>query len=205
MARQSSTRKKAPARKTSGKGAGNAGASRARTVKRAAAKRTTTTRKGAGRDTKRAPARRAKRPDTRGVDWRPAFLAALGQGGNVTAAAQAAGIDRTTAYLMRNHDPEFARGWVDNMDRAADLLEAEARRRAVIGVEEPIVYKGQVTGAVRRYSDTLLIFLLKGARPEKFRDRVEIRHLTEDAIDAEIERLATELRRLGAGDEVPSE
>ena len=33
-------------------------------------------------------------------------------------------------------------------------------------------YQGSQVGTVRRYSDTLLIFLLKGRRPEKFKDRV---------------------------------
>jgi hypothetical protein len=59
---------------------------------------------------------------------------------------------------------------------AADALEAEAIRRAFEGQEEPTGwYKGQPGGYVRRYSDTLLIFLLKGAKPEKYADRMELR------------------------------
>ena len=34
-------------------------------------------------------------------------------------------------------------------------------------------YKGAVCGHVRRYSDTLLMFLLKAHRPEKYRERYE--------------------------------
>ena len=52
------------------------------------------------------------------------------------------------------------------------MLEREARRRAVEGVEEPVgFYKGEPSAYVRKYSDTLLIFLMKGARPDKYRDR----------------------------------
>ena len=57
---------------------------------------------------------------------------------------------------------------------AGDILEAEAHRRAVEGVEEPVGwYKGQAGGTVRRYSDVLLMFLLKGVLPERYKDRIE--------------------------------
>ena len=56
---------------------------------------------------------------------------------------------------------------------AADTLEAEARRRAIEGVEEPVFHKGEQVGTLRKYSDVLLIFLLKGARPERYRDNYQ--------------------------------
>lgn len=55
-------------------------------------------------------------------------------------------------------------------------LEAEARRRAMDGVDEPVYHKGEVVGHVRKYSDTLLIFLLKAHRPHKYRDNYKIEH-----------------------------
>ena len=58
-------------------------------------------------------------------------------------------------------------------EEAADTLEAEARRRAIEGVEEPVFHKGERVGTVRKHSDLLLIFLLKGARPQKFRDNYQ--------------------------------
>ena len=36
--------------------------------------------------------------------------------------------------------------------------------------------KGQAGGTVREYSDTLLIFLLKGMKPEKYRERYQVDH-----------------------------
>ena len=57
------------------------------------------------------------------------------------------------------------------IDIGADALEDEAVRRAVDGVDEQVFYQGKACGVVRKYSDTLLIFLLKGRRPERYRDR----------------------------------
>jgi hypothetical protein len=59
---------------------------------------------------------------------------------------------------------------------AADLIEAEAYRRAVHGVEKPTGwYQGKPGAMVREYSDLLTIFLLKGLRPERYKERVEMR------------------------------
>lgn len=71
------------------------------------------------------------------------------------------------------------------MEEAADVLEAEARRRATVGG-----------------SDVLLIFLLKGARPEKYRDRYEVRQAPSPpkSIDAEFEAMMAELKANGAND-----
>jgi hypothetical protein len=50
------------------------------------------------------------------------------------------------------------------------VLEAEAFRRAVVGIED-MIGSGDNAEVVHflRYSDTLLIFLLKARRPEKYR------------------------------------
>ncbi len=55
-----------------------------------------------------------------------------------------------------------------------DRMEDEARRRAVDGVEESVFYQGEQVSTVRRYSDTLLIFMLKARRPETYRERSDI-------------------------------
>ena len=100
------------------------------------------------------------------------FLNELAETGNVLATAKMLNLSRRDLYRVRKEDPDFHAAWEEAMDQAADHLEAEARRRAVEGWEEPVFYQGIETGLVRKYSDTLLIFLLKGARPEKYRDRV---------------------------------
>lgn len=112
---------------------------------------------------------------------RAAFLEALARTANVTEAAALAGIGRTAAYDWRHDDPVFAAEWEAAVDEAADRMEREALRRAVEGVEKPVfgslgqgLGSGEV-GRVREYSDTLLIFLLKAARPDKYRERQDVK------------------------------
>ena len=108
--------------------------------------------------------------------WKPAFLATLRKLGNVTAAAQAAQVARSTVHEARQSDPDFSDAWKDALEEAGDHLEAEARRRAVEGVAKPVYQGGQKVGTIREYSDVLLIFLLKGARPAKYADRQKLEH-----------------------------
>jgi hypothetical protein len=127
--------------------------------------------------------------------WVGPFITALATTGNVTLAAQAAGISRKTANERRRNDVAFAALMQDAMDEAADLLEAEVRRRAVEGVQEPVygrryqIHNGRSqqisdgkVGEVTKYSDTLLIFYLKGQRPEKFKDGHQQEHTGEITI-----------------------
>jgi hypothetical protein len=100
------------------------------------------------------------------------FLELLGQTGNATAAAEAIGLNRCTPYKWREKDEAFAAAWDAASEEAADRLEKEAWRRAVEGTEKPVYQGGKLVGKVREYSDTLLIFLLKGNRPGKYADRV---------------------------------
>lgn len=124
---------------------------------------------------------RTRRTTKKGV-WRAAFLEALAAVGNVSGAAKTASVSRRFVYDERERDPDFAALWDDALDQAADAMEREALRRAVEGWDEPVFGSlggksgsGEI-GTVRKYSDTLLIFLLKGARPEKYRERTDVRH-----------------------------
>ncbi len=107
--------------------------------------------------------------------WRPAFISALSKTGNVTVSAEAAGINRTTAYASFNSDPEFAEQWNEAVQEAADRIEAEALRRATRGVNKPVWYKGQQVGTELEYSDTLMLAMLKGHKPDKYGDKLVIR------------------------------
>ena len=104
-----------------------------------------------------------------------AFLAAYRETGNIKLACIAAQISRSSHYRWLEQSLDYAEDFEQAKKDAVDVLEAEARRRAVEGWEEPVGwYKGQAGGTVRRYSDTLLIFLLKGAAPQKYRERMEV-------------------------------
>lgn len=104
-----------------------------------------------------------------------AFLAAYSRIGNITRAAEAVGMHRGSHLVWLKKDPEYASAFEEARGMAGDRLEAEARRRAVEGTDEPIFYQGVQVGTVKRYSDVLLICLLKAHRPEKFAERSDIR------------------------------
>lgn len=108
------------------------------------------------------------------------FLAALAEGSTVTIAHKKAGISRGAVYAWRDEDPEFKKAWDEAIEAGTDIIEEEAKRRALFGVKKPVYHQGQVVGHVQEYSDTLTIFLLKGRRPEKFKDRVHAEHTGKD-------------------------
>ncbi len=96
--------------------------------------------------------------------------------GNVSLACEVAKVGRSSHYRWLGMHPEYREAFELAKLQAADVLEDEAHRRAVEGVEEPVGwYKGEPGGYVRRYSDVLLMFQLKALRPEKYRERVEMR------------------------------
>lgn len=95
-------------------------------------------------------------------------------GGNVSAACRVIKIGRTTAYDWKKEDSAFALEWDEAIESGTDDLEEEARRRAYKGTRKPVYYKGSKVGEIQEYSDTLMIFLLKGNRPEKYKDRHEL-------------------------------
>lgn len=94
------------------------------------------------------------------------FLKALRQTGTVTVAAEAAGVARGAAYQLRKRDKTFRQAWDDALQAALDELEAELRRRAMQGVEQPVYFGGKECGRIRTYNDNLGIFLLRAHRGE---------------------------------------
>ena len=100
------------------------------------------------------------------TEWRPSFLTVLAKSANVSLSAKKAGISRQAAYHAYDTDEEFRVQWDSALEEACDVLEKEARRRAL----------GQ--------SDTLLIFMLKAHRPGKYREiiRTENKNLNLNAM-----------------------
>lgn len=143
-------------------------------------------------------------PDTLTHPKKRAFLAAYAHLGNITEAAKAATIYRTTHYDWLKTDPDYTAAYHQVREAAADRLETEALRRAVDGTERPIFYKGEQIATVTEYSDTLLIFLLKAARPDKYRERwhvaadVNVSHVTD--LDRDIRDLVDRLGRTDPDD-----
>ncbi len=104
---------------------------------------------------------------------RAAFLESLGETANVTASAKLTELSRVALYAWKAEDAEFSAAWEAALDLGSDALEDEAIRRAREGTLKPVFYKGEECGLVREFSDTLLIFMLKARRPERFRERFE--------------------------------
>lgn len=102
-----------------------------------------------------------------------AFLAGLAAGLSATGAARQAKISRQRAYEWRQADPEFAARWAVAYSAGTELYEDETRRRALLGVEEPVWYQGQQVGTKRVPSDRLMELVLKARAPEKYRERVD--------------------------------
>ena len=100
------------------------------------------------------------------------FLEALKETCNISKACELSGLARTSAYEWKAEDEEFAADWQKALEIASDLLEEEAIRRAHEGTRKPVFQGGQLVGHIQEYSDTLMIFLLKGAKPKKYMDRL---------------------------------
>ncbi len=107
-------------------------------------------------------------------ELKEAFLEAYPKTANVQEACHAAGISRKQHYTWLQDDPLYAARYKDAQAAVVDSLEKEAIRRARDGYDEPVYYKGAQVGEVRKFSDLLLIFLLKGLKPEVYRERVQI-------------------------------
>lgn len=99
------------------------------------------------------------------------FLEAMGKVGNVTRAAELAGVSRHAHYAWMRDDPAYEERFRDALAQATDVLREAAWIRAVDGIETPVFNKeGDHVGDRVAYSDTLLIFLMKAAAPAEFRE-----------------------------------
>lgn len=131
--------------------------------------------------------------------WAQTFLDLFAQTGNAMLSARGSGVDRSTPYDLKQRDERFAVAWAEADEASIQVLESEARRRAMAT------------------SDRLLEFLLKARRPATYREnhRVEVvgdgggpirtevvpeglsdheRAALRRAIDAELERRGQEVQ-----------
>lgn len=128
--------------------------------------------------------------------WKRPFLNVLRETGNITISADAAGVSTSYAHRARKRDPKFAAAWENAIVAAADYLVEEARRRAYEGVAEPVIWQGKICGmwikdgkpaeenepgaawiplVIRKYSDPLLMFLIRAQKPEyKSQTNIEV-------------------------------
>lgn len=99
-----------------------------------------------------------------------AFFKALSLYPNVSRASKTAGYNRERVYVWRKQDQKFYDRWDEAWNLAIEAMEEELMRRALEGVEEPVFQGGEEVGTKQKFSDTLGIFMMKGARPKKYRE-----------------------------------
>lgn len=104
------------------------------------------------------------------------FLQRLSETGNVTDAAGHAGLNRCALYRARANNRAFGLAWETALELGIEAIEDEAVRRATEGWLDPVFYQGKVCGQARKYSDGLLMFLLKARKPEVYKDRKAVEH-----------------------------
>ena len=146
--------------------------------------------KTAGVSANTAYARRRRHPDFAAKwdkvvakpKWMRKFLKALATVGVVRTSCNEAGVDRKTVYTWRQKDEEFAEKWAEALQLSADTLETQLFKHATIGWDEPVYYKGEVVGHIKRYDHRLGMWMMKHLRPEKFNDRIQIQHSVPDEV-----------------------
>jgi hypothetical protein len=100
-----------------------------------------------------------------------AFLAGFVAARGIRAAEGLSGVSRWSHYEWMSKDPLYAERFRLAKQMIADDFEGEAHRRAFVGVDTPVVYRGEITAAYKRYSDALAIFVLKAMKPEVYNRR----------------------------------
>ena len=109
---------------------------------------------------------------------RAAILEGLTEGKTFKDAANDVGVPYGTLRQWRQDDPDFNMKCEQAYDEGTDVLEREAQRRAVDGMEETTIRTYTKDGAeieektvAHRYSDTLMNIMLQGRRPHKYRQK----------------------------------
>jgi len=111
-------------------------------------------------------------------DKKEKYLEILPQYRYISRACNALGIDRTLPYYWEKVDPEFkTRHEIALKESERFLLEdleTEIDKRATVGAEIPLTYKGEIVGSYNQPSDNLLMFRTKALAPEKYRDNPKL-------------------------------
>ena len=113
--------------------------------------------------------------------WAEAVLRRLAQCPNLSRAAEAGGVDRSTVYRLRDRDERFAVALCDAREKALDILEESIFAQATAGLpHRKVTTKTHADGSVEVTASeeivrnpTLAMFFLKRWRPE-YRDSFRV-------------------------------
>ena len=98
------------------------------------------------------------------------FLDALARTGSIGAACSESGVGVPNAEYWDAKDTygfKTRKSWA--LRAFMGKVEAEINRRAIEGVDHPVIYKGEITTSYKEYSDNLLMFRAKRLDPQ-YRD-----------------------------------
>jgi hypothetical protein len=98
------------------------------------------------------------------------FLKSLRASRTIEGAVETSGVTRSQHRNWLDKDEAYQDKYNETIEEISESLEREAIRRAVDGWDEPVYQGGILVGVKRKFSDSLLIFMLKGVRQEKYRE-----------------------------------
>jgi hypothetical protein len=125
-----------------------------------------------------------------GVDPQTAFLTSYAANGDVQKALKAGGVTRAQLRKWQETDEAFSLRFHTAEAEAIELLEAEARTRAIAGSQltRRVYRHGLLYEEIHEWrpSDTMLTKLLQAHKPEKYGDKLTVTQTTVvKAIDAD--------------------
>lgn len=120
------------------------------------------------------------------------FLGAVAGCGNITQACDELRINRGSIYQMRQENEEFRVALNEALTTGYDAWEDAAAKRAFVGYEKPVFQQGIQVGEIVEYSDTLAALLLKGSKPEKYKERSSSEVTVSGRLSVQLEKLSDE-------------
>ena len=102
------------------------------------------------------------------LSWMRPFVLQLRKNVTLETAAAYVGRHRKTVNKWQRKLPRFREVVQEAREMIIDNLEQSALDRAVNGWLEPVYYKGDIVGHIRKFSDALTIFMLKCWRSDRY-------------------------------------
>ena len=103
-----------------------------------------------------------------------AFLVAFVETGGIRRTSALSKVEWRNHYNWLEADEAYRTAFDKARQLAGDFAEDEIYRRAFLGFDHPVVYEGRITTTYKEFSDNLAMFYLKGLKPERYRENVNL-------------------------------
>ncbi|MCG8043778.1 MAG: hypothetical protein JAY72_20505 [Candidatus Thiodiazotropha endolucinida] len=133
------------------------------------------------------------RASTRDNDKDIAFFEAIAVGHSVARAADLAGYSLSSVNRWKRENLPFRSRFLSAVNEKEDRLMQEVNRRGRDGWLEPVYYKGQVCGQVRKYSDALLKYAHEAAERSAKEITEDLARFNEDENEVDARTPAVQL------------